>query len=94
MISQFNLVTSRNDPTMLNCREAVEKLYIYLDRQLSEEEAQEVRHHLARCPHCEDHFRFEEGVLSLVHRVCREVVTPSDLRDRVWQACSEQKHSS
>jgi mycothiol system anti-sigma-R factor len=78
---------------MLNCRDAVEKLYVYLDRQLSDDEAEEVRQHLARCPHCEDFFKFEEGVLSIVHRVCRDVQTPAHLRDKVWQACSEQKQT-
>jgi mycothiol system anti-sigma-R factor len=74
---------------MLNCREAVEKLYEYLDRQLSNEEAAEVRSHLDRCPDCEDHFRFEEGILTRVHDVCRGVETPATLRERVTKLCAE-----
>ena len=73
---------------MINCRDAVEKLYSYLDRQLSDEEAAEVRQHLDRCPHCEDHFRFEENVLTRVHDVCREVQTPSNLLERVRSMCT------
>lgn len=76
---------------MLNCRETVERLFGYLDRQLSEEETIEVRRHLDRCPHCEDHFRFEEGILTRVHDVCMEVETPSDLRDRVMKLCSDAR---
>lgn len=79
---------------MLNCQEALDKLYGYLDRQLSEDELAEVRQHLARCPHCDDHFRFEENVLRRVHQVCREVETPAALRDRVLNMCgSRQKES-
>jgi mycothiol system anti-sigma-R factor len=78
-------------PTMINCREAVEKLYIYLDRQLSDEEAAEVRRHLDRCPHCDDFFRFEANVLTRVHQVCREVETPSNLLERVRKMCSENQ---
>jgi anti-sigma factor (TIGR02949 family) len=75
---------------MLDCKEAAEKLYRYLDRQLSDEEALEVRQHLSRCPDCEDYFHFEEGVLRRVHQVCREVETPVGLKARVRQMCSGQ----
>lgn len=74
---------------MLNCQEAVDRLYGYLDRQLSEEELAEVRQHLARCPHCDDHFRFEENVLRRVHQACRGVETPADLRERVLKLCAD-----
>jgi len=73
---------------MINCREAVEKLYIYLDRQLSDDEAAEVRRHLDRCPHCDEFFRFEANVLTRVHQACREVETPSNLLERVRKMCS------
>lgn len=76
---------------MINCREAVEKLYVYLDRQLSDEEAAEVQRHLDRCPHCDDHFRFEANVLTRIHQVCRNVETPSNLLERVRRVCAESK---
>lgn len=79
---------------MLSCREAVEKLYEYIDRQLSEDEMNEVRKHLDRCPSCEDHFRFEEGVLRRVHQACREVETPPALRERVMEMCRQSKQQS
>lgn len=74
---------------MMNCREAVEKLYGYLDRQLTEEETIEVQRHLDRCPSCADYFRFEKGVLTRIHQVCREVEVPSTLVDRVRKICEE-----
>ena len=79
---------------MLNCQETVDRLYSYLDRQLSEEELAEVRQHLSRCPHCEDHFQFEENILRRVHQACREVETPAALRDRVMNMCGSRKLDS
>jgi len=73
---------------MINCTECVEKLYPYLDRQLSDEEIVEVQRHLERCPPCADHFRFEQGILTRIHQVCREVEVPPDLVERVRKMCS------
>lgn len=79
---------------MINCEEAARKLYEYLDRQLTDQEADEVRQHLERCPPCLDHFRFEEGVLTRVSQVCRQVEVPATLVERVRKMCSEAQHHS
>jgi len=44
---------------MLNCEECVERLYPFLDRELSEEEQRDVRTHLGLCRHCQHRFRFD-----------------------------------
>ena len=79
---------------MTNCRNTLDKLYGYLDRQLTEDEMAEVQRHLNRCPSCADHFRFEEGVLTRIHQVCREVEVPSDLVYRVRKLCEESHRPS
>lgn len=79
---------------MLNCKDTIEKLYGYLDRQLSDGEAQEVREHLQNCQHCDDHFRFEENVLTRVHSACHETRTPADLKDRIRKACNEARSNA
>lgn len=76
---------------MINCTECVEKLYGYLDRQLSAAEIAEVREHLDRCPPCADHFRFEAGILTRIHQVCHQVEVPPALVDRVRQMCSSSQ---
>lgn len=75
---------------MANCREAIDRLYQYIDRELSLEELDEVQLHLKRCPPCLDLFRFEENVLTVVGEKCREVSAPADLRDRVKKMCQDQ----
>lgn len=66
-----------------NCQEAMERLYAFLDRELSDEEQEEVRLHLAHCPRCRERFTFEENVLRRVRLCCRQVEAPPELVARV-----------
>jgi len=72
---------------MDNCKEAVNRLYQYLDRELSDDEQNVVRQHLDRCPPCLDLFHFEENVLTFVGNRCRETTAPPSLRDKVQKLC-------
>ncbi len=77
---------------MGNCRETLDRLYQYLDRELSDAEQRIVQQHLERCPPCRDLFQFEANVLTFVGRRCRETAAPPSLRDRV-QKLSGQSSS-
>lgn len=68
---------------MTNCRMTIERLYPYLDRELSEQEIEEVADHLRRCPPCARHFAFEAGMLSFVSDACKSVKAPPDLVARI-----------
>jgi mycothiol system anti-sigma-R factor len=72
---------------MDNCKEAVHRLYQYLDRELSEDEQRIVQTHLSHCPPCMELFRFEENVLTFIGSKCRETAAPAELRDRVRKLC-------
>lgn len=72
---------------MDNCKEAVTRLYGYLDRELDEDEQQVVRMHLSHCPPCLDLFHFEENVLTFVGDRCRQTTAPPSLRDKVQKLC-------
>lgn len=74
---------------MGTCKQTIEHLYQYLDRELSAEERLEVQRHLDQCPPCRDHFRFEENVLSIIGQRCRQTSAPTELRDRVRKMCRE-----
>ena len=67
----------------MNCREAVERLYEYLDRDLTPEAEREVRHHLEGCSPCGQHFDFEQAFLKFVEARCRSRGAPPELRRRI-----------
>ena len=73
----------------MNCRETAQRLYTFLDRELSEAEVREVRVHLEHCPPCVDYFRFEEGVKRLVKRCCEGERPTPQFRERLDRALRE-----
>jgi mycothiol system anti-sigma-R factor len=73
----------------MNCRDSLERLNTFLDRELSEDEVQEVHVHLENCPPCVHHFRFESSVKRLVKRSCGEERASVELRARVSKALRE-----
>ena len=68
------------------CRMAMEKLEPYVDRELSEVEMVEVRHHLDDCPPCQRYFTLQEKMKTLVYRGCAEDRASNDLITRILQA--------
>lgn len=68
----------------MDCQHVLERLYEFLDRELSEADVVTVRGHLASCPHCTDRFYFEERFLGRVRRL-RDIGerAPAELRDAI-----------
>ena len=75
---------------MLNCEECVERLYPFLDRELSEEEQRDVRTHLGLCRHCQHRFRFEGNIVRFVGEVARATSCPDEARRRILRACGRE----
>ena len=67
----------------MDCGDCLERLYSYLDRELSPVEITEVRTHLDDCGGCEDNFVIEERFLARVRDSCTEDKAPTDLRTRI-----------
>lgn len=74
---------NKYDSGCYDCEETLARLHQYVDRELSEVEIVEVRHHLADCPPCERHFEFEERLKLLVHRNACPERAPEQLVDRI-----------
>lgn len=70
---------------MLNCLQTLKQLHRYLDRDLTDDEIADVKRHLAACPPCHHHVRFEEGVRRLVRTRCSGDSAPAHLRDRLLE---------
>jgi anti-sigma factor (TIGR02949 family) len=67
----------------MGCKETVDKLQTYLDRELTETEMDEVRYHLDACPPCENFFRFEAHLKRLVWTCHAAEKAPNGLLDRI-----------
>jgi mycothiol system anti-sigma-R factor len=66
--------------TCTNCREA---LYPYIDRELSDDDIEQVKAHLDACPGCLHLYQFEASLRRLVQVRCQEQHAPDGLRLRV-----------
>lgn len=69
------------------CREALDRLYHYLDGELTESRRRQIKDHLDTCMPCLEAFDFEAELKMLIARRCRDEV-PIHLRLRVIQALS------
>ncbi len=67
----------------MNCREAVDHLYEYLDRELTPQAEREIRQHLAECLPCGQHFDFEMLFLNFLRARCRAHGAPAELKRRI-----------
>jgi mycothiol system anti-sigma-R factor len=70
------------------CREALDRLYHFLDGELTEGRRLEIQEHLRTCMPCLEAFDFEAELKLLIARRCRDEV-PEELRVRVALALSE-----
>ena len=65
------------------CVMAMAKLEPFVDRELSELEMREVRHHLDDCPPCQRYFEVQERLKMLVYRGCASDKAPDQLVSRI-----------
>jgi mycothiol system anti-sigma-R factor len=67
----------------VDCGECFERLYAFLDRELSESEVSSVRRHLADCGPCEQEYVLERRFLEAIRDCCTSDVAPQALRQRI-----------
>jgi mycothiol system anti-sigma-R factor len=82
---QRNGQTIGKDP---ECREALDRLYTFLDGELTETRRHEIQEHLSSCLPCLEAFDFEAELKVLIATRCRDEV-PAQLRVRVEVALHE-----
>ena len=66
------------------CAAALQQLWGYLDKELTAEDEDELREHLAGCPPCLAEYSIDVVLKTVVRRSCREEA-PADLRVRIRQ---------
>ncbi len=68
-----------------NCDDAIEQVYGYLDRELSESELDGLETHLKDCAPCLEMYDFEKHLKALISEKCRDKV-PDEVRTRIQAA--------
>lgn len=71
------------------CQDAVNRLYPYLDGEMTSFQRLKVRWHLRKCPPCEGAFHFEEKLKVVVHDGLHEEC-PQEVLDRLRARIFEQ----
>jgi len=74
---------SCGDPHEVDCRDVLEKVYLYLDGEMPDEDCVTIRQHLDECAPCLRQFGVEQEVKALVARSCGCDVAPDGLREKV-----------
>lgn len=65
------------------CSEVLDRIYWYLDRELSDKDCQSIRQHLDECGPCLEEYGLDELVKRLVATRCGCDPAPSELRSKV-----------
>ena len=68
----------------VNCGQALDRLFEYLDSELETLDSERVRRHLEECAPCLDEYDVEVVVKNLVRRSCQESA-PEELRVRIHE---------
>jgi mycothiol system anti-sigma-R factor len=74
------------------CEETIERLYHFLDGELTEERRREIERHLDECAPCVRAYGFEAELRQVVANRCRDHV-PESLVERVHAALLEEERS-
>jgi anti-sigma factor (TIGR02949 family) len=74
-----------NRPEMIPCDHVIAKLWEYIDGELTEESAAQVREHLDICSRCFPQYDFQRAFKEFTHRSAQKP-TPPELRRRVFEA--------
>lgn len=72
-----------SDPRGVDCREALDLLYDYLDGELTPERARDVREHLEHCQQCFHLSRFEDAFIRFLEARARSRRAPPSLKMEV-----------
>ena len=72
-----------------DCSESIERLYHYLDGELTDERRAAIQRHLDECPPCGGAFDFEAELRVVIASRCKDRV-PDALRDRIHTALHEE----
>lgn len=68
---------------MISCKDAVSRLWTYLDRNLERVQEQELEEHLGLCRHCCGELEFARQIRERLRAGARESEIPPQTRERM-----------
>jgi mycothiol system anti-sigma-R factor len=78
-------MTGPNHGDEMPCDSVIERIYEFLDGELTTEVDAQIRHHLGKCRKCYPHFRHEEVFLRFLERRVQIEKAPPSLRRRIFK---------
>ena len=82
-------MNGEKDDTNIDCREALHRVYHFLDGEMTPERRDAIAKHLDRCAPCLRAFGFETELRRLIADRCRDQV-PDELRTRIAVAIDHE----
>ncbi len=82
--------SSGRGPEIVNCREALAKLYSFLDGDMTDQRREAVSRHLDECSPCVRAYGFEAELKQMLTSKCKDHV-PGPLADRIYGALIEEE---
>lgn len=77
--------------TPISCQEALERLYEYLDGELTPESAEQVRRHVEICDACYPEVKFTTEFRDALHRAAHgQPASPDSLRQKVGELLEKE----
>jgi mycothiol system anti-sigma-R factor len=74
----------------LSCREALERVFEYMDGELDEVSYAQIEEHFRVCARCYPHLRLEEHFRARVQQALGTPEVPADLRRRVRELLARE----
>jgi anti-sigma factor (TIGR02949 family) len=84
-------MTRDDAATSLTCAQAIEKIYEFLDGELTPQVEESIRAHLAICRKCYPDFRHEEVFLRFIEQRARIEAAPPELRRRIMPMLMDEE---
>jgi len=74
---------SCGNPHEVDCSKVLEKVWLYLDGEIENNDVEDIRQHLDECAPCLRQYGLDQAVKALVARSCGRDSAPAELRTKV-----------
>jgi mycothiol system anti-sigma-R factor len=80
---------SCGNPHETDCRDVLDRVYEYLDGELTPHDVAKIRQHLDECGPCLSQYDLDEVLKALIRRSCACETAPDTLRQRIMVRITE-----